>query len=641
MRLVILFLSFFHFTIAASANEDPLVFSSGSSCPISLPDTAPNGGWTQSEVYAWERICTGKPADMRLQSPTVVDEQPCEPWKIPDIPPEHRLISSEFIELIVSRKSWALLLPNRQVTVQCAIVDGELNLEALPVLVDLSIIDSHLLADINLMGAQVGGSISFDGSKIEGTLKGDRLRTHGNIFLRNGQFGAVRLPGARIFGNLNIANSEVLTTLLGVGLKLDGHLFARSGSTFNTVNLFGARISGETDFADSSVADSLSMNNARLEGNLRLSGASRFGNVQLNNSDIGGNIYAVASTVEGSFSGTLLSVDGNVFLNNGANFFDVNLRSAKIGGIIHASNSKFGGHLTADRAQVGGGVFLRGNAEFKDISLVSAAIQGHVQLAGSTFSGEVDLSGAHMQELILFIPEYAERENFPSGSAVWVDEARLVLRNAKANAVQSRPESWKVGEGWLPVDLGGFEYQRLAGLKESGESTMINESADGLLTWLRGVTRERKGFDPQPYEQLSYVLENAGMNDKARRVRYEKFLHRDSRKPVSSFFDYFSRLTERYMIGYGIYPFRILYWFFGIVVFGVFVGCFSNSANLRPLKRKVWYSVENALPLVEFSDSHDGIKHDNSWVESYFHVQKILGFILATVLIGALSLLPG
>lgn len=77
------------------------------------------------------------------------------------------------------------------------------------------------------------------------------------------------------------------------------------------------------------------------------------------------------------------------------------------------------------------------------------------------------------------------------------------------------------------------------------------------------------------------------------------------------------------------------------MVVGFFVTYYSRAALIRPIYRKFWYSLENALPLVELSERHKSIDHESQWVESWFHFQKVMGFVLATVLVGALSLLGG
>jgi hypothetical protein len=149
------------------------------------------------------------------------------------------------------------------------------------------------------------------------------------------------------------------------------------------------------------------------------------------------------------------------------------------------------------------------------------------------------------------------------------------------------------------------------------------------------------GYDPQPFEQLAGALAHAGMTAKARAVRYAKFRYRDQAHHGPWWETWILWPLSRFVTGYGVYPFWALFWFAGLVATGFFVAHFSHARLLQPRYRKFWYSLENALPLVEFSAQHNSVEHGREWVESWFHFQKAMGFVLATVLIGALSLLAG
>ena len=55
----------------------------------------------------------------------------------------------------------------------------------------------------------------------------------------------------------------------------------------------------------------------------------------------------------------------------------------------------------------------------------------------------------------------------------------------------------------------------------------------------------------------------------------------------------------------------------------------------------LWYSLENAVPIIETNERFKRIKYRQPWLNHIFHLQKALGFVLATVLVGALTLLGG
>lgn len=57
--------------------------------------------------------------------------------------------------------------------------------------------------------------------------------------------------------------------------------------------------------------------------------------------------------------------------------------------------------------------------------------------------------------------------------------------------------------------------------------------------------------------------------------------------------------------------------------------------------RSLWYSLENALPLMETSEHFKNVRHSRPYLEHFFHSQKAFGFVLSTVLVGALTLLSG
>lgn len=91
-------------------------------------------------------------------------------------------------------------------------------------------------------------------------------------------------------------------------------------------------------------------------------------------------------------------------------------------------------------------------------------------------------------------------------------------------------------------------------------------------------------------------------------------------------------------MGYGVYPFQALYWFILLVVLGGLLAQRSEQRSLRGWTG-LWYSLENALPLIDTTDRFKGVKHDRAWLTHFFHFQKAFGFVLATILVAALTLL--
>ena len=220
------------------------------------------------------------------------------------------------------------------------------------------------------------------------------------------------------------------------------------------------------------------------------------------------------STVTGKLKANGMEVGGGLFLRDGT-FADIDLLSARIAGDAAFDGSTVTGQLDGSGMEVGGDLFLRGGGTFADIDLIGAKIGGSIQLAGSTFGGELNLTGTAIGgELHL---SSGWQESFPT----WQNGASLILRNAKAEALQARGGSWSIfgGDGLLSTDLTGFTFNRLGGLDTSGGTGMGDESADWLIGWIEAQRGHGENYDPQPYIQLAQVLEAAGATDTAKAVR--------------------------------------------------------------------------------------------------------------------------
>ena len=169
---------------------------------------------------------------------------------------------------------------------------------------------------------------------------------------------------------------------------------------------------------------------------------------------------------------------------------------------------------------------------------------------------------------------------------------------------------------------------------------MGDESADWLVGWIEAQSDHGDRFDSQPYTQLARALEAAGAMGKAKAIRYAKFEHKLDHDASVNPLHRVGLWLGRLVVGYGVYPVRALWWFIGIVLAGAVLAQRSKQPSVRGLMG-VWYSLENALPLIGTSERFKNVEHGRTGFDHIFLVQKFVGFALATVLVGALTLIGG
>ncbi|MEM8570070.1 MAG: hypothetical protein AAGG56_04080 [Pseudomonadota bacterium] len=377
----------------------------------------------------------------------------------------------------------------------------------------------------------------------------------------------------------------------------------------------------------------------------------RFPQVDAIGASVHGNVEADGATFTGPLNVDGMEVGDNLFLRGGARFdAGVNLVTAKIGGQIDASGSTFTGLFKTDRMEVGGDLFLNDGARFDaDVDLYGATIGGSLQLQGSDYSGRVRLENVRVEgELMLSV-----WQNHPN----WQPSTALGLRNAHVGALQMVPpvpddpaarHSWArhMEDGGLeplPVDLANFTYERFGGYGSEAEHDITRIEAARLIAWVEQSVPEGRapgeGYAPQPYMQLATTLRAMGAEAAADDVDFARLSHRMETRDSPLL--WLTDAAARYIVGFGVYPQRALYWFGGLVVAGWLISYRSTGMEGRKPFERLFYSLENALPLIDLSQDFQRIEHPDRRIANFYHFQKVAGFILATVLVGALTLLGG
>ncbi|MGR3269744.1 hypothetical protein [Thalassococcus profundi] len=498
--------------------------------------------------------------------------------------------------------------------------------------------------EVELKNARIGGNLYMDQTHVESYLNAAGIFVNGFISMASeSRFRDVYLSGARISGNLNTDTSQFSGVFDADDVSVN-NIFMRDNAKFENVELKGAFIEGNFEIDKSRISGLFEAYNLEVGNSLFMRNGSQFEKVNLTGAHIGGSLEADSSSFSGPLSANSLSVKNDLYLSGKARFKSINLIGTVIGGSIYASNSLFDETFSGEGMQVGRHVIFRNGSTFaKNMIIAGATVEGHIQLQGSTFLGDVDLTETKSGSIMLWRPN---RSGIPEQVPIWGPEARLILRNARSDSLQFRmPDSWlRSDRRPLVMDPVGFVYTRLGGLGSS-EGYDLSAIGDGFVeTLLQGplVKAQNNDFVPQPYMQLESVLRDMGADRAADSIALARNDRRTDWHAEQG--NYWAWTAERFwsaLTGYGYRPFRILWWFAALVLVGALVARRSNAFRNRPRVDSLWYSMENAMPVIQLSGDHRSISHPNVWIDSFFHIQKLLGFVLATVLIGALTLLGG
>ncbi|MGB0507464.1 MAG: hypothetical protein ACPGGK_14825, partial [Pikeienuella sp.] len=573
----------------ATARDFALPFDD--ECPIELPERGPDEtGWTDSERWAWQQICVGHDAYMFAAPDGKVDGEECNPADIDadkrhsgDY--DHRKLSSEFLSTILTRPQFTEVIARPKVQIRCAWIDW-LDLSYQEVTPSLFITRSWLPSGADLLGARFEGALGFQTSTFEKELNADSISVGSYLFLR----------GGASFKDVILRNADINGSVIAIGSVFDGKfnmnsstigdsLYLNGGASFKELDLNSAQVGGNVEAIGSKFHAPLKASNITVGGGLLLSGGATFTDVVLRGATVKGIVSANGSTFEDELNMNRITVGGSLFLRNGATFSDVNLLRAKVEGSVETNGSSFSGELSLEAIDVGASLFLREGASFNDIVLLNAQVGGSLQLGGANFDGLLNATGINVRKD--FLLTHVKR-----GEASWGENARLILRNAQVGAVQAALSGWPAPKDRaLHTDLTGFHYERLGGLHAQEMHTMEKETADALIAWLDAATAHG-GYDPGPYVQLASALEASGQAGKASAILYAKHRHRDSVVEASFTVRWLLRPAERWIIGYGVYPFRALIWFGGLVAVGIIIGFASNAASLIGWRRKFWFSFE-------------------------------------------------
>jgi hypothetical protein len=346
------------------------------------------------------------------------------------------------------------------------------------------------LGAVRLLGAHIGGQLVCDGAQLSNgsgpALHADRAEVDQGVLLRGeftatggGSLGAVRLLAARV-GGLD-RTGATLTNTTGPALAADGlqvhqdlllrGKFTASGAgDLGTVRLLGAQVGGQLDCSGATMGNktgpALNADSLRVDQNMFLrdefcaTGAGDLGAVRLFAAHIGGDLESDWATLAND-SGPALNANG-LRVDQGL-FLGGGFSATGVGelGAIRLIGARIGGQLNCDGAELT-------NPEGLAVNLERASVAGSVFMRPVLLRGGLDLTNCRVG-------------NWSDEKRAWPDELRLE----------------------------GFIYDSI----NARDATV----KDRLQSWL-----PRRGYLPQPYEQLATAYRREGHERNARMVAIGK-----------------------------------------------------------------------------------------------------------------------
>lgn len=580
---------------------------------------------------------------------------------------------------------------------------GRLSATALEVKGDVILSTGASFTEIEISRARISGDVDISDVTVSGFVQANRLRVDGAIFVRDSMFTNLSLQNAVIDGNHEYRNTVVSGVFNANGLKVNGDL-TFDETKLGVLNLDDASIFGDMVFRQSAptdtkatltfaisgaftgarmvvtgdlkldvlLLDSLHFPNLDLRHSLYLKpNVVIDGDVLLSSATIQGDAVLDSATVNGTLDATNAAFQGRLGLND-TRLADVVLSGAQISKRLRAARASLSGQMDMDALEVLGNVDLSNLRTSGDVSakglkvadrlvlndiraaalnLTKAQIGGDIEIENGVFydelianeiavGGDASFAGSKIDGALR-----ARDASFGGELDLSHDSAALVsLRNASAQRFHTRLETWKTKENWASGDLLGFHYAALRGSEKGQGATLSDQPAQVLADWIMAIQpiNAADRFPEAVYDQLSNVLEQEGMGAKARDLQYAKLTHRNAFQPKGAAWYEVSMLwpASRWLVGYGIYPYRITYPLIIFVIVGAILAYRSHEITLRSsILRSFLYSIDNALPVIELRDAHKEMDLGFSWMDTFFLIQKLLGAIVVAVLTGTFGFL--
>jgi hypothetical protein len=455
-------------------------------------------------------------------------------------------------------------------------------------------------------------------------------------------FSGVHIVGARIEGDMDL-----------VYARIDRTLFVENSRIDNDVKLESMRAAGDVRFVGSRVAGAFSANQFYGEQLLDLHRSEFRKRVDLKLMKVDGNVYMEGALFESELDATGMQVAGNLLISTTETAFKcanlqkpdspcVRLTSADVKGQLALAGASIEGRVDADSLRVGNNAFLRLTKCTGAINMIASHIEGRFDLRGATLA-LLDLSEASITGALEL---GGEDPDFPDGSpAVWRAKdggpGELRLRLTHTSRLMDTENAWPEA-GYLHLD--GFTFDYFGGYTRNIGAQMRER---GAKWWDKHWAQLDPYYSPSPYRAVAAAFTAAGDRDLADEIRYLGYVREQEK--LSPMRWVWSCLL-RYVAGFGIYSYFVLYWISAVWLAGA-AYLWTCSKGVRDAGHGLLWclgaSLARLLPIIEvnkeFTDFFDDPKRERltDFQTFVFSFIGVVGWFLAAVLIAAVSGITG
>ncbi|KUO15699.1 membrane-associated oxidoreductase [Streptomyces dysideae] len=421
----------------------------------------------------------------------------------------------------------------------------------------------------------------------------------------NGEIPALKLAGARITGVFSLQHGTV------------DHAVRLSHCFFDAVpQLYGSRLRQLN--LSGSVLPGLAAATLQVEGVLRMTGCQLSGPVRLGGAQIGGALFMDRAEITAVGAGepalqlNHVSVGDDLWAPGLRAHGEVRLNGASVAGSANLNDARLSnpGDLVLDAQTI---------SVETDFHMRRLVTFGWIGLRGARIAGRLDLSYARVSNP----GDAALRAGSCSIGELWLRrspamEGTLSLRRAQIDDLFLEPEV-------VPdeVQFNGLVYTSLT----------PQEPAERRLPMLE---RDREGYVPHAYEQLTAAYRRIGDDHAARLVQLAK--QRRHRRTLSWYGRLWGHVQDA-TVGYGFRPLRACGWLLSLLAVGSVAYALHHPPPLKadeaPEFNPLFYTLDLLLPVISFGQESAFAPKGGYQALSYALV--VAGWILATTVFAGVT----